>query len=147
MPCSMFRMLALVCLLAVAGCSRKSTASGPATISFQVVDHEGSAALQFLDWTLVFEAIPSRSVSLGQTNVLYNGSRPASANSEVSLGALQLRQFWSPQTWMLSVNNLPIKLSENGRRLTFADHQSYVLKDKPRTIIVSRSGVTREVSQ
>ena len=142
----MFRLIVLGCLLGIAGCSRKP-AAGPATIPFQVVDHGGSAALQFLDWTIVFEAIPSRGIPAGQTNVLYNGSRPAGSSSDANFGALQLRQFWSPQSWMISVNNLPIKLSDNGRRITFANRQSYVLKDAPKTIIVSRGGTSREAPQ
>lgn len=140
----MLRILALVSLLAVTGCGRKNAPSGPASIPFQVVDHQGAAAIQFLDWTLVFEAIPSRNVATGQTNLLYNGPRPASASSDLNFGNLQLRQFWSPQAWIISVNSLPMKLSEDGRRITFTDHQSYRLTDKPRTIIVSRAGATRE---
>jgi hypothetical protein len=139
--------LALIWSLACIGCGRKSAPGGSTTIPFQVIDHEGSAALQFLGWTVVFEAIPSRTVSVGQTNLLYNGPRPPSVSSDLSFGGLQLRQFWSPQTWIISVNNLPIRILENGQRITFGDHRSYALKDKARTIIVSGNGNTREAPQ
>ena len=143
----MFGTLVLIGGLACIGCGRKSAPGGSTTVPVQVIDHEGLAALQFLDWTLVFEAIPSRTVSVGQTNALYTGPRPPSVSSDVDFGALQLRQFWSPQTWIISVNNLPIKISDNGRRITFEDHTTYVLKDKPRTVVVSATGTTREVPQ
>jgi len=70
----------MVLLIAVSACSLaaallgcgKRESKGPAitAIPFQLADRNGATALEFTNWTIVFEAIPARAGTIGSTGVL-----------------------------------------------------------------------------
>ena len=138
LPLSLGCGLALV----VIGCrKREPKASASAAIPFQLVDRSGAAAMEFTNWTIVFEAIPARSVSVGGAGVLSFAAGTASGGD--NLHGLRIRQFAGKDAVIVSVNNYTFKLMTGARRISFNDH-FYELKQGPKTIVVGKDGKTHE---
>jgi len=130
--------------LTLSGCGKRE-AKAPAmiTIPFELTERNGAAALQFTNWTIVFEAIPARVAGIGSTGLIAVAG--AAPQGEYKFRGLQLRQFAGKEANIVSVNNYTFKLISSGRRVVFNDH-AYDLKEKPREILVSKEGKTREKS-
>ena len=135
----------LVCLLALTlpGCGKREKPVASAPIPFQLTERNGAAALEFTNWTIVFEAIPARGVALGSTGVIAVASA-TSEDGEYKFRGLNLRQFPGKNVNIISVNNYTFKLMASGRQVAFPDHV-YEVKDKPKEIMVARDGKTTEV--
>ena len=78
--------VASACLCGFAGCGKgPAPQAQPGAVWFTVVDKGGSAALQFGNWTLVFEAIPAKSVSVGSMGSIDYPNPAGSGGSDASL--------------------------------------------------------------
>jgi hypothetical protein len=111
-------------------------------IPFQFAERNGALAMQFTNWTIVFEAIPSRVVNIGETGVLTFAGGAASSGGN-SLRGLQFRQFAGKDGTIVSVNNYTFKVMNGAARITFNDH-FYELKPGPKVIVVAKDGKTHE---
>jgi hypothetical protein len=133
-------VVALICSLTLllSGCGKHDTKVPAVTaMPFQWVEQNGAAALQFTNWTIVFEAIPARSANIGATGVLVFG--PGSGSGGNKERGIQFRQFAGKDATIVSVNNYTFKLMKGGRQISFNDH-FYEIKQGPKTIVVGKDG-------
>src|SRR5258708_2168247 len=99
-------MLGCALAVAVSGCGNRES--------------KGATALQFTNWTIVFEAIPARAANIGATGVLVFGSG-SSSGGNIERG-IQFRQFVGKDATIVSLNNYTFKLMKGGRQISFNDH-------------------------
>lgn len=111
-------------------------------ISFHLTERNGATALEFTNWTIVFEGIQARGVALGSTGVLAVAGSTLEGE-EYKFRGLHVRQFAGKNVNIVSVNNFAFKLMASGRQVAFPDHM-YEVKDKPKEILVGRDGRTTE---
>ena len=140
-------ILLLKCSLALtlAGCGKRDAGQpGVSAIPFQLTERNGAAALEFTNWTIVFEAIPASSAGIGSTGLIAVAG--ASPGGEYKFRGMHLRQFAGRDANIVSINKFTFKLMSSGRQIVFNDH-AYELKGKPKEIVVSKEGNTREAGK
>ena len=110
--------------------------------TIKLVEKSGCAALQFGDWTLVFEAIPAQSV-FNRGIISDSGSKTVQVGDfRLSLPDLDMQSL-KQVTDSFSVNGYDFKFTDGQKRLVFAD-QTYESGPTPKTIVISKDGATRE---
>jgi hypothetical protein len=136
--------LLLLSLLAVAGCGRGSVRAPQTTMApFTVTEKDGSAAIAFDKWVLVFEDVPAQGVSVGAGGGVNYPAPGGSGGSDTSFGNLKVKQSWNSQANTITVNGHTFKLTDAGNKLEFAD-RSYEAKGTPTTIVIGKDDKTRE---
>jgi len=140
-----FSIISVACLaVALLGCGKRETKQPPAAIPFQLTERNGATALEFTNWTIVFEAIPARTAGIGSTGLIaVAGTAPG---GEYNFQGMHLKQFGGKDANIISINKFTFKLMSSGRQIVFNDH-AYELKGKPKEIVVSKEGNTREVGK
>jgi len=134
----------VVVLFAVMGCHAKPAAQ-PDAAWYTVVDKGGSAGLQFDQWVLVFEGVPSKGASVGSGGTINYPNPAGSGGSEVAVGDLKIKQLWNGTSNSIDVNGNSFTLSDGGRKLAFKDH-SYQAGGRAKTIVIAKDGSTREMN-
>jgi hypothetical protein len=140
------RSLLISCItLSLGGCGGRGTFEPVATSTeFTVGESKGMTTIQFGTCTLVFEGIPSRGVSVGSMGTLNFPGPPGSAGgSETGFGGLKIKQTWDSRENAVSVNGYEFKLTDAGRKVSFAD-SVYALGGPPQTIVIDKDGKTRK---
>jgi hypothetical protein len=136
--------LVILCIATPFGCNRSSVATPDVNlIDFTVREKSGTTALEFVQWLLVFEGIPSEQGYPGSKGVLNYPVSGGKGGSEGTFGALRIKQSWDSQANTITINDHSFKLTDAGRKLAFGDH-TYVAKKVPTTILIGKDGKTRE---
>ena len=104
---------------------------------FQITEQNGATALQFTNWTIVFEMIAAQPKLSGATGVL------SGASLEKRFGAVVVKQFHASDGQIVSINNQTFKVLDGGGRLMFSD-RTYDLKKGPKVVLVGKDGKTHE---
>ena len=132
----------LISLCWLGACKSKPAAQG--LVPLTVVDDNGSAAIRFGRWVLVFEGVSSKNVSIGSTGTINFPDPNGAGGSEASFGALKIKQSWDGHANSIDVNGCAFTLSrDDGSKLAFADH-TYRVSTGQKTIVIAKDGKTHE---
>lgn len=128
------------------GCGRNESVieSGPDSSFFKVGDKSGMTTLTYKNCTLVFEDVPSKTVSVGSQGAFNSPGPPGSSGgSDSSFGDLKIKQKFDSQANDVSVNGHDFKITNAGKKLVFPD-ATYDLDGTPMTIVVGADGKTHK---
>jgi len=127
-----------LCIAVLAGCGSPPV---PNSLPLKVAAKNGSAALEFGQWVLVFEGVPAGNAGAsGTINLPFAGGSGAAT---AVFGPITVSQSWNGQQNSISVNGVAFKLTEQGKKLEFAD-QSFQVTNASKTILIGKDGKTRE---
>ncbi|HSU56368.1 MAG TPA: hypothetical protein VLT36_20075 [Candidatus Dormibacteraeota bacterium] len=133
-------ILSLALLL---GCHRSDPKAQAVRIPFQATEQNGALALQFTNWTVVFEGLSVPRGFAEANGILDIGETSAALDPEPRLARIPLKQFRRGGVTIISLADYTFKVAEQGRRLTFS-HASYVAARTNKTIVFGKDGKTRE---
>ena len=146
---SAFWFIAAIGSIYFAGCAKDGGAVGgqKATVAdLRIVDKDGSAAMQFGHWLLVVEAVPAKTASIGSTGTINYPDPAGSGGGDFGFGDLKIKQAWNGHENTITVNGVDVKLTDDGKKLAFADH-NYDAGETTTTIVIAKDGSTHEVKK